>query len=345
MPVNSRVTALKNWLCQQFSLADVMLISMNGDAGFRHYYRFVMAGNSYIAVDAPPDKSNNQAFVFIREALAEQDISVPEIHAMDLGLGYFCLSDFGDKLLADALTKNTMDACYRQAIALLPAIASTKVVNEYILPDYDRPFIEFELSIFSDWLLNEHLGIVLSEQEQVQLSLCFDYLIESALEQPKVTMHRDYHSRNIMLLEQEHLGIIDFQDAVTGPVTYDVVSLLRDCYLRWPEEQIMPLFEYFCQLMTEKFNLGPYSAAIWHRWFDLMGLQRHLKASGIFARLFHRDNKQAYLNDIPLTLSYIVDISAKYPQLYYLHQLMLTRVLPALEAVSGNCELDLSQES
>ncbi|WDE14374.1 phosphotransferase [Thalassomonas haliotis] len=311
---------------------------MNGDAGFRQYYRFKLEGVSYIAVDAPPQYSNNQAFVAVGQGLAENGIEVPEIKAKDLELGFFCLTDFGDTLLATVLSADNMQAYYRQAIDLLPVIANSQPAGEYILPDYDRAFIDLELSIFTEWLLEKHLNIHLSPQALDKLRACFDILIDSALAQPQVTMHRDYHSRNIMLLDNNSLGIIDFQDAVTGPVTYDLVSLLRDCYLRWPQQLISPLFEYYCDLITKSLELPPANAATWQRWFDLMGLQRHLKASGIFARLYHRDNKPGYLKDIPLTLAYIRDISGRYSELADLHLLIAEQVLPALAADKQNFE-------
>ncbi len=332
MSLTSRETGLKSWLCGVFSVPEISLLSMNGDAGFRQYYRFDLDGVSYVAVDAPPQYSNNQGFIALGSGLAESGIQVPEMKAGDLELGYFCLTDFGDTLLSNVLSSDNMQAYYRQAIELLPAIATSQPAGDYVLPDYDRPFIDFELSIFTEWLLAKHLNIDLSPQELQKLRACFDILIDSALAQPQVTMHRDYHSRNIMLLADKNLGIIDFQDAVRGPVTYDIVSLLRDCYLRWPDQQIGPLFEYYCDLITKALNLPRVSAAKWQRWFDLMGLQRHLKASGIFARLYHRDNKAGYLKDIPLTLAYIQDISGCYDELAFLHQLVAEQVLPALAA-------------
>ena len=168
-------------------------------------------------------------------------------------------------------------------------------------------------------------------------------MVESALGQPQVFMHRDFHSRNIMMLADSNLGIIDFQDAVLGPITYDIVSLLRDCYIRWPDAEIKSLFTYFCQKMTQchhwegkAFNvldLKDISELKWQQWFDLMGLQRHIKAAGIFARLNYRDNKNGYLKDIPLTLAYIRDISALYPELSYMHELVKNKVIPALDKI------------
>jgi aminoglycoside/choline kinase family phosphotransferase len=330
LQVNSSSGALIGWLQSIFPDADIQLQSMTGDAGFRQYFRFYVQNKPLIAVNAPPQQSNNLAFVELQKAFKAKGLLVPEIVAMDLRAGFFCLTDFGDVLLSDVLTPETMTGYYRRAINLLPCVASAKPSDSYVLPVYDRSFIELELAIFIDWLVKVHLDITISQCEQQALQDCFNCLVESALEQPQVVMHRDFHSRNIMLPDDVDLGLIDFQDAVLGPVTYDIVSLLRDCYIRWPQQAVTPLFGYFCQLFEQQFNLTGISACRWQRWFDLMGLQRHLKASGIFARLHHRDNKSGYLPDIPLTLSYILDISGEYSELEFLHQFLQQRVMPAL---------------
>ena len=323
---------LNNWLNQHFSTGAIKLNSLTGDAGFRVYYRFHCNGQSFIAVDAPPDKSNNDAFIKIQQALGKQGINVPQIIAMDRAAGFFCLSDFGDVLFAETVDSDNMIERYRKVIDLLPVISSITFEDKESLPIYDRDFIEMELAIFQEWLLDEHLGIKLNKVELQQLSHCFELLIDSALSQPQVVMHRDYHSRNIMMLADNKLGIIDFQDAVQGPITYDVVSLLRDCYLRWPQYNVDVLFEYFCQTITKHYLSTSTSIdkSQWRRWFDLMGLQRHIKVAGIFSRLFHRDGKGSYLKDIPITLEYIVDVSQSYPELLFLHKLVKERVLPAI---------------
>ena len=325
-----RQIQLTQWLIDTFLLEKCELSSMNGDAGFRRYFRFVKDNQSFIAVDSPTDKCNNAAFIFMQKQLETVGINVPEVLAFDEQQGFMCLSDLGSQELSSVLTMQNMAEYYQQAIALLPEIASIPQQN---LPIYDKAFIQLELDIFSEWLLNEHLNIQLSTTEQKQLQTCFDFIIASALEQPKVVMHRDFHSRNLMIVDNE-LAVIDFQDAVIGPVTYDVVSLLRDCYVKWPVEQISPLFHNFIELMSKQFSLQGIKLEQWQKWFDLMGLQRHIKASGIFARLYHRDGKSAYLADIPLTLSYIVDISAEYPECQFIHQLVKDKVIPTLTKLS-----------
>ncbi len=331
---SSRIQVLQQWICHQLSVENIQLYAMSGDAGFRCYYRFFHQGESYIAVDAPVDKSDNPAFVFMQEQLNKQGVLVPEIIAVDLSLGFFCLADFGETLLADILTSENMSATYKKTIKILPQIQLAVPRNSDKLPHYDKAFVERELNIFTEWLLVEHLSISLTDNEKRQLSLCFSILTKNMLSQPQVLVHRDYHSRNIMVLANNEFGIIDFQDAVIGPITYDIVSLLRDCYLKWPNKEINLLLDYYIDIVTEEQSLEAITREQWQRWFDLTGLQRHIKASGIFARLHHRDNKSGYLGDIPLTLSYILEISEQYPELKFLHQLLSQKVLPAMQELA-----------
>jgi len=332
---SSRVQSLHQWLNQQFSDENIQLIPLSGDAGFRCYYRFIYDNNSFIAVDAPVDKSNNSAFVFMQECLSKNNVLVPQIVAVDLSLGFFCLADFGEILLSDILTTKNMVVTYQKAIDILPSIQSALPQDTQKLPHYDQAFVELELTIFTQWLLTEHLSLTLTTNEQEKLQHCFAILTENMLSQPQVLVHRDYHSRNIMVLENSELGIIDFQDAVMGPITYDIVSLLRDCYIKWPDEQVTLLLDYYIDITVKQYSLGHVTREQWQRWFDLTGLQRHIKASGIFARLHHRDSKSGYLSDIPLTLNYIVEISGQYPELTFIHQLLLERVLPAMKNINN----------
>ena len=307
---------------------------MSGDAGFRCYYRFPHQGKSFIAVDAPIDMSDNPAFVRLQKLLDQQGILVPEIIAVDLSLGFFCLSDFGNTLLSDTLTLENMSNVYQQAINILPKLHLGLSSTDKSIVHYDQAFVKRELDIFTEWLVEKHLSISLSESEHAQLNTCFSLLTENMLQQPQVLMHRDYHSRNIMVAENDELGIIDFQDAVIGPITYDIVSLLRDCYVKWPQEKVAELLQYYVELMSSQpylANTTTITKAQWQRWFDLTGLQRHLKASGIFARLHHRDSKSGYLKDIPLTLSYLVDISEQYDEFKPLLQLLTNKILPAMD--------------
>lgn len=333
---NLRATDLLSWLTSQFPAQNINLLPLTGDAGFRRYFRFHLQNNSYIAVDAPPALSNNQAFVSVQEILNGVGVNVPNILAADLKQGFLCLSDFGDMALASELSAENMQQYYALAITELKKMLKCQSTTVQSLPNYDEAFILTELNIFSEWLLEKHLGIFLSPDEKKSLSLCFESLVTAITEQPKVFMHRDYHSRNIMLLNNDErddnqLGIIDFQDAVQGPVIYDLVSLLRDCYVRWPDELIKPLIENYRQHLQNHLPDANISQEKWQYWFDLTGLQRHIKASGIFARLHHRDHKSGYLADIPLTLTYIQDVSGQYDKLCFLHELVTKRVMPAFD--------------
>ncbi|MBA6222866.1 phosphotransferase [Colwellia sp. MB02u-18] len=336
---NLRTRDLLQWLESHFSAENISLIPLTGDAGFRRYFRFHNHNQSqsqcYIAVDAPVKLSNNQAFVDVQQILQELGVNVPNIIAADLEAGFLCLSDFGDTVLAERLSSENMQHYYAKAIIELSKMLKCKKAVVAKLPDYNAPFILTELAIFKEWLLEKHLGIYLTADEEIALSACFDVLVSAIIAQPKIFMHRDYHSRNIMLLADDKLGVIDFQDAVKGPVIYDLVSLLKDCYVRWPKQLITPLMEDYRQQVQNYFPDENLSKEKWQYWFDLTGLQRHIKASGIFSRLHHRDNKSGYLADIPLTLTYIQDVSAQYDKLSFLHELVTKRVIPAVNKRSG----------
>ncbi|MFT6918423.1 MAG: aminoglycoside/choline kinase family phosphotransferase [Cognaticolwellia sp.] len=342
---NLRTRDLLQWLESHFSAKNISLIPLTGDAGFRRYFRFHNHNNNhshgqnlnpcYIAVDAPVKSSNNQAFVDVQKILQDLGVNVPNMIAVDLKNGFLCLSDFGDTVLAERLSSENMQHYYANAIIELSKMLKCKAAVVAKLSDYNAAFILTELAIFSEWLLEEHLGIYLTADEKIALNACFDVLVSAIIAQPKVFMHRDYHSRNIMLLADDKLGVIDFQDAVKGPVIYDLVSLLKDCYVRWPKQLITPLMEDYRQQVQGYFPDENLSKEKWQYWFDLTGLQRHIKASGIFARLHHRDKKSGYLADIPLTLTYIQDVSAQYDKLSFLHELVTKRVIPAVNKRSG----------
>ncbi|WP_191321706.1 aminoglycoside phosphotransferase family protein [Colwellia sp. C1TZA3] len=329
---------LSQWLESHFSTENISLLPLTGDAGFRRYFRFYSDSQHqkqcYIAVDAPVKLSNNQAFVDVQKILQDLGVNVPNIIAADLKAGFLCLSDFGDTVLADQLSNENMAQYYTKALIELNKMLKCNSALVAGLPDYNEKFILTELAIFNEWLLEKHLKIYLTTDEKIALSTCFDVLVSAIIEQPKVFMHRDYHSRNIMLLANDKLGVIDFQDAVKGPVIYDLVSLLKDCYVRWPKQLITPLMEDYRQQVQDHFPDENLSKEKWQYWFDLTGLQRHIKASGIFARLHHRDKKSGYLADIPLTLTYIQDVSAQYDKLSFLHELVTKRVIPAVNKLT-----------
>lgn len=334
--MDDRQQSLQKWvidaLASNSEAPQGSLEVVSGDASFRRYFRQYTEGTPYIAVDAPPEKENSLPFVSIAKAWFEQGIQVPKVIKADLEQGFMLLSDMGDQLLFPLLNEASAEGLYHQALDDLVAIQQTR----YELPAYDAELLDREMALFTDWFLGEHLGFELSTQEQNMLDDTFAVLRESALGQVQVPVHRDYHSRNIMVCDDDSLGIIDFQDAVYGPITYDVVSLLRDCYVAWPMEQVQQWAQDYFAKARDAGLLGAISDEQLMLWFDWMGIQRHLKAVGIFARLNHRDGKTGYMNDIPRTLNYIVEVSAQYSTLADFHQWLTRRLLPVLNAQQGD---------
>jgi aminoglycoside/choline kinase family phosphotransferase len=282
-----------------------------GDASNRRYFRTRIGGTSYILVDAPPATEKNQAFLAVRELLAGAGVRVPALHAANLERGYLALEDLGDRLLLASLQAGAGDEPYRGAMELLLQIAAIDT-SSVALPAYDEALLLEELGRFPAWFVDALLGEPLGADEETLLAAIFDKLVASALEQPRVVVHRDFHSRNLMPQDDGSLGLIDFQDAVLGPVTYDLVSLLRDCYIQWPPARVQQWVSTYRGLLLARGLPGAADPGRFQRWFDLMGLQRHIKVLGTFARLYLRDGKPAYLDDLPLVIHYVQEISARY---------------------------------
>ena len=258
-------------------------------------------------------------------------LNTPEIHAENRAAGFLMLTDLGDRVYLGELTEDTADRLYGDALGALAVIQTCGPTDG--LPSYDEPFLRRELGLFSEWFLGSLPGLVLAPEESAALAVVEDRLVASALEQPRVCVHRDYHSRNLMLTEAGNPGILDFQDAVVGPVTYDLVSLLRDCYIAWPAERVTDWASGYFHLARRSGVLREDDLPRFLRWIDLMGVQRHLKACGIFARLNRRDGKPHYLADIPRTLGYVREVSGRYPELEGLSRLLDARVLPSLDTM------------
>lgn len=325
-----RFIQLNAWLKQYFS-SNITPELISGDASFRRYFRVIVDSVSYIVVDSPPKLVPITPFIQIAESYSRAGIAVPKVIACDVEQGFMLLSDLGDIQLLSVLTAGNLTNYYQKALLLLNDIAQVTTTEQGALPIYDDKFVLRELNIFIEWLAVHHLGLAIDEVESCTQDV-FSILVENVRLQPKVGMHRDYHSRNIMLQDNE-LKVIDFQDAVIGPVTYDAVSLLRDCYIRWPEESVDQLMlGHYEQAIDAGLLSSKVSFAQYQRWFDLMGLQRHIKAAGIFARLNYRDNKPAYMADIPLTLEYIRDIASRYAELAEFSQWIANVIIPAVKA-------------
>ncbi|PCJ31693.1 MAG: aminoglycoside phosphotransferase [Gammaproteobacteria bacterium] len=313
----SRLNSIHNWLKTVLKTESYQLEPASADASFRRYFRVSLNNETWVLMDAPPEKEDTQPFIRIAEFLNEHHVHVPEIKAHDANLGFLLLSDFGKLPYLGQLSNSSVDKYYALAINSIidMQLCPTDALN---LPSYDRNLLQQELSLFSDWFLDKHLGLTAPDF----LQGTFELLIENALEQPQVFVHRDYHSRNLMHTATRSPGIIDFQDAVLGPISYDLVSLLRDCYISWPEDKIAQwISDYLIQAQARGL-LTNISLTQFTRWFDLMGLQRHIKVLGIFCRLNYRDGKANYIDDLPLTLHYVKQVSSRYPELAQLNQFL-----------------------
>ena len=328
--LDKRLFKLTAWLQGIDGLANADPQPASGDASFRRYFRVHSSKSSYIAMDAPPEQEDCKPFIQVAGFLESMQLHAPRVIEANTEDGFLLLSDLGNTPYLDLLNEDVdaADRLYATALRALLILQSRGEVFQSQLPSYDEELLRFELSLFHDWLCQEHLGIEFgADGESSWRSLC-DLLVGNALDQPQVFVHRDYHSRNLMVTD-ESPGILDFQDAVEGPITYDLVSLLKDCYIKWPEERIGEWANSFAD-DARRLELHDLSPEQFLRELDLMGVQRHLKAAGIFARLNHRDGKADYLLDVPRTLSYIVDLGPRYDELGWLVNLIESKVLPGL---------------
>jgi len=335
--MDTRLQQLTQWVRQFPGLAQSQPVPVSGDASFRRYFRVLGQGvdsasrhGPFIVMDAPPEHEDCQPFVALARHWHRQGIAVPDVIEADLEQGFLLLEDFGDQLMLGQLDDHSADHLYSGAMAELCRIQQLNDAADYPLPPYDTALLEREMALFPDWLLEQQLGLTLSNSERALLDTTFALLRESALAQPEVTVHRDYHSRNLLVRPDSPTpGVIDFQDAVRGPVTYDLVSLLKDCYIRWPEHRVQQWTEQY-RLLSRAAGLHHADAETFRQWFELMGMQRHLKAAGIFARLALRDGKTGYLGDIPRTVGYLVEASSRQPALRHFHGWLLDRVVPEI---------------
>ena len=334
--MDQRLDDLSRWARAEISRHADAEISANvetvsGDASFRRYFRMSFRDRSWILVDAPPAHEDCGRFIRIATAWLNAGARVPAVIAADLAQGFMLLEDFGNQLLwgrlhREGITLDDVAGLYRTAIDQLLQLQTVKPDN---LPPYDATLLYNEMALFRDWLCQQQLGMELSDAEIALLEDVFQTLIANILAQPVVTVHRDYHSRNLMVLSDTELGIIDFQDAVAGAPTYDLVSLLRDSYVRWPTALVDELLADYWQKARQQ---GIYLNS-WEQFqkdADWMAMQRQLKVAGIFARLNLRDGKAAYLADIPNTVQYLRAAVGRYPQLDNFCQWLDERFLPAL---------------
>ncbi len=313
IPSDPRFTDLTQWITTLTSPALVpeSLRPASADASFRRYFRVDGSdGGTYIVMDAPPPNEDVRPFIHVAGLFADTGVSVPAILAQDVERGFLLLSDLGATTYLSALNHDTSHKLYLDAIDALVLLQVQSKAD--VLPEYDRALLLRELMLFPDWYINQHLGVTLTEAQQKELDKIFDALLANNLAQPQVYVHRDYHSRNLMVMDKGNPGILDFQDAVYGPITYDLVSLLRDAYVQWDEEIVLDwAIRYWERAKKAGLPVNPDIDAF-YRDFEFMGLQRHLKVLGIFARLYHRDGKDAYLKDLPLVMDYTRKAAGRY---------------------------------
>lgn len=303
--MHDRTSLLLQWARRITGDANLQLTLISGDASFRRYFR----GGGLVWVDANPKTEKNHEFVRNAAALHAVGLLAPEVRAVDYEQGLLAVSDLGDTQLIGCLNDGNVLAWYGKAIGLLPRLGAVGLALE----PFDEAFMARENAIFPEWLLGHHLNLSLDETERQLLDEMFACLTENNLAQPQGVMHRDFHSRNLMVCggntpDDSRLAVIDFQDMVMGPLSYDLVSLLKDCYVRWPDEVIEQGMGHGFDILNRAGLLGGLDYASFRRHADLTGMQRHLKAAGLFTRLYHRDGKSGYLKDIPRTLGYVVDV-------------------------------------
>ena len=316
---NTRIDTLRGWLkglepSWQLDLAT--LAPASADASFRRYFRIESKNPTYptlIVMDAPPQHEPLDAFIKVDLLLSDAGLNVPKILEQNIAEGFLLLNDLGTKTYLAELNSETADHLYQDATHALVQMQLASKPD--VLPNYDQALLQRELDLFPEWYLQKHLNIQLSDLQQTQLNKSFELIIENNLAQAKVYVHRDYHSRNLMVTEKNNPGVIDFQDAVYGPITYDASSLWRDAYIAWPEERVIDWVIKFWEDGRKARLPMPDDFGQFYRDFEWMGLQRHLKVLGIFARLFHRDGKDGYLKDIPLVLEYAIATTNRYIEL------------------------------
>jgi aminoglycoside/choline kinase family phosphotransferase len=324
---DKRKLALEAWLTREVGLAGHRLHAMPQDASLRRYFRVYTEPHTYVAMDAPPPE-NCQPFVAIARALAQRGLHTPAIVAEHISNGFLLLADLGDKTYLQSLQGNNADLLYGLALDALVQMHTCREVPGWSIPLFNEAWLWQEWQGFWVWFVKSFLHLPLGEKQK-DLDTVFAQIVASVVSQPQVFMHRDFHSANLMVLPDNHVGILDFQDAFIGPLTYDAVSLLRDCYIAWPEEQVMQWSISYWQRLRENGSYQDISQQQFLQWFDWMGIQRHLKALLTYARKYIRDGERKYLQHIPRALAYLISVSKNYSELALLHEFLRTEVQPA----------------
>jgi hypothetical protein len=328
---DERIEQITDWLCAELHFNLVRLEPASNDASFRRYFRAWRAdGATRVVMDAPPDKEPIEPFLKVAALLAASGVHVPQVDAAEPRRGFVLLEDLGSVLYLTRLRAgDDPEPLYTDALQALLQM-QVAVAGAAGLDAYDRAVLEREMALMPEWFCAHHLQLSLQPEEQALLTQTFELLTTEALAQPRVFVHRDYHSRNLLLLDQRNPGIVDFQDALYGPVTYDLVSLLKDCYIDWPRELVTRWVSRYRARLAAAGGAAGAGEQQFLRWFDFIGLQRHIKVLGIFARLWWRDGKSGYLGDLPRTLQYVQDAARRYAELAAFAAWLERRVAPAL---------------
>jgi aminoglycoside/choline kinase family phosphotransferase len=341
-----RLTLMRTWLTRDLGWRVGQISVASADASFRRYFRisrgdvdaagWAPRADTLIVMDAPPGKEDIAPYLKVSSLLEQAGAHVPHVHASDARRGFVVMEDLGNTQYLSLLrTGRGVDKLYGDALATLANIQVRGLRAASQLAPYDREPLERELNLMPEWFLAKHLGLELTPEERALLTVTFEFLMNEAMLQPQVFVHRDYHSRNLMVLPQSSMnksgpGVIDFQDALRGPIGYDLVSLLKDCYISWSRERVERWVKGYRRVLA---NLGANvgdSEYQFVRWFDLIGVQRHVKVLGIFCRLWHRDGKLGYLADLPLTFEYVIDACRRYPELVEFGRWLESRIAPLL---------------
>lgn len=312
-PKSPRRSELYDFVAAHFPQRDFALAPASADASFRSYWRVDAGGETRIVMDAPPDKENIVPWLDIGARLREAGLHTPQVFAVDRARGFILMEDLGDRTYLPELNAASADALYDKALEALLTMQTR--VSPVGLPMFDEAVLRAGMEIMPAWLFDRHLGFVSDGKDRATIDAAFTLLVANARAQPQAFVHRDFHSRNLMIATRDKSpGIIDFQGALHGPIAYDLASLLRDCYIAWPRERVDAWMRGYHQRLRTA-GIIDVDAATFRRWFDLIGLQRHTRLLGQFCRLNYRDGKPGYLDDLPLTLRYVLDVARGYPEL------------------------------
>jgi N-acetylmuramate 1-kinase len=328
---DARLALIQDWLTRELRLVVQRVEPASADASFRRYFRATLADGTRIVMDAPPEKEDVRPYLRITTLLESVGMHVPHVFEADERRGLLLLEDLGNThYLSRLRTGGDADALYGDALDALVGLQSRGGEAAAELRPYDREPLMREMLLLPEWFCTRHLGLTLTHAERDLLERTFDFLVEEALVQPQVFVHRDYHSRNLMVLDRRNPGVLDFQDALRGPIGYDLVSLLKDCYIAWPRERVERWLRGYRDRVSARGVYAGRDEREFVRWFDLIGVQRHVKVLGIFARLWYRDGKPGYLPDLPLTLEYVRDAARRYPELSEFSRFVEQRLVPEL---------------